>query len=78
MIKRMVFGLMVFIANAGNGAGTAACQKQFDVHIDWLKGGDRVFLDLGRVRNVAEVTLKETDVVRGALPFPSRAYKRTR
>jgi len=38
-------------------SGTAAYHKQFDVPTDWLKGGDRVFLDLGRVRNVAEVTL---------------------
>jgi len=27
------------------------------VSADWIKGGDRVFLDLGRVRNVAAVTL---------------------
>jgi len=40
-------------------SGTAAYSKQFKLPDDWLKGGDRVFLDLGRVRNVAEVTLNE-------------------
>lgn len=38
-------------------SGTAAYHQQFEVSADWIKGGDRVFLDLGRVRNVAEVTL---------------------
>ena len=38
-------------------SGTAAYHKHFEVPAEWLKGGDRVFLDLGRVRNVAEVTL---------------------
>jgi hypothetical protein len=37
-------------------SGTAAYHKQFDVPGEWIKNGDRVFLDLGRVRNVAEVT----------------------
>ena len=38
-------------------SGTAAYHRQFDVPAEWLKGGDRVFLDLGSVRNVAEITL---------------------
>lgn len=38
-------------------SGAAAYHQQFDLPADWLKGGDRVFLELGRVRNVAEVTL---------------------
>ena len=38
-------------------SGTAAYHQQFDVPTGWIKDGDRVFLDLGRVRNVAEVTL---------------------
>ena len=38
-------------------SGTAAYHQQFDVSADWLKGGDRVFLELGRVRNVVEATL---------------------
>ena len=40
-------------------SGTASYQKQFDLPADWLKGGDRVFLDLGLVRNVAQVTLND-------------------
>lgn len=38
-------------------SGTAAYHQQFEMSADWIKGAERVFLDLGRVRNVAEVTL---------------------
>lgn len=38
-------------------SGTAAYHQQFDLPAAWLKGGDRLFLDLGRLRNVAEATL---------------------
>ena len=40
-------------------SGTAAYHKQFELPAEWLKGGDRAFLDLGRVRNVAQVTLND-------------------
>ena len=40
-------------------SGTAAYHKQFDLPGNWIKDGDRMFLDLGRVRNVAEVTLND-------------------
>ncbi|MEI6605597.1 MAG: glycosyl hydrolase, partial [Verrucomicrobiota bacterium] len=40
-------------------SGTAAYHKQFVLPDDGLNGGNRVFLDLGRVRNVAEVTLND-------------------
>ena len=40
-------------------SGTAAYHKQFVLPGDWNSSGERVFLDLGRVRNVADVTLND-------------------
>jgi len=49
-------------------SGTGTYRTDVDVPASWLAGDRRVQLDLGEVRNIADVTVNDTPV--GVLPWP--------